>query len=175
MKARNLSAILVSGMLMLGTSAFAQQGQGKMGQEKGWRQGETTCMGIPNLSADQQTKIDALKLTHQKEMLVLKNQMGELKAKQRTLTTTDKADIKAINANIDEITKVKNQMMKKQAQHRQDVRALLNDEQKIWFDTHAGKRGGHKGMGMNRGDGKGKGMRDGNGRSAQCINAPAAQ
>lgn len=99
---------------------------------------------IPNLTEEQQSKLKEFRIAHLKEMQTYQNQLGELKAKEHTLATADKPDIKAINANIDEITKVQNQMMKSKASHRQQVRALLTEEQKLWFDTHKSKNGRHK-------------------------------
>ena len=66
----------------------------------------------------------------------LKNRLVELKAHQRTLTTADNADMKAIEANIDEITKVENQLMKLKANNRQQIRAILTPEQRLAFDQH---------------------------------------
>jgi Spy/CpxP family protein refolding chaperone len=97
---------------------------------------------IPNLTEEQKAKIKEFRLAHFKEAKTFRNELGELKAKQRTLTTADKADLKAINANIDEITKVLGQLMKSKAQLNQQIRSLLTDEQRIFFDIH-----GMKGMG----------------------------
>lgn len=163
-----LSTILLMGMMMLGINSFAQPGQGmkKMGGNC-CSNGDARCMEIPNLTEAQKTKIETMKVAHQKEMLAFKNQMGELKAKERTLATAEKPDTKAINANIDDITKLQNQMMKKRALHHQEVRAQLNDEQKLWFDTHMGKKPG-------KGDGsKGRhGMHQGMGQQRDSTNCP---
>ncbi|NOZ46232.1 MAG: periplasmic heavy metal sensor [Chlorobi bacterium] len=104
-----------------------------------------------NLTESQQAKMNTLKTDQMKQMLQFSNRLNELKARQQTLTTADKADMKAINANIDEITALKNKMMKQKAKHIQDVRALLTDEQRVIFDSHSqmGERGdgfknGHK-------------------------------
>lgn len=105
-------------------------------------------IGIPGLTDEQSKKIQTLKLNFQKEMLGLKNLMVELRAKQRTLETNDKVDMKAINSNIDEITKLQNQMMKKGAEHRQQIRSILTDEQRLWFDTKVNN--GTKGFKKNR-------------------------
>ncbi len=100
--------------------------------------------GIPNLTDEQKAKIKDLHVAQYKETKTLRNQLGELKARQKTLATADNSDLKAINANIDEITKVMNQLMKSKAAFRQQVRALLTDEQKMWFDSHPmGKNHGH--------------------------------
>lgn len=163
-----LSTILLMGMMMLGLNSYAQPGQGMKKMDGSCCQkGDAKCMEIPNLTDDQKAKIETMKVANQKEMLTFKNQMGELKAKERTLATAEKPDTKAINANIDEITKLQNQMMKKRAQHHQDVRALLNDEQKLWFDTNMGK-------GHGKGDGaKGRhGMHQGMGQQRDSTNCP---
>jgi Spy/CpxP family protein refolding chaperone len=135
---------------------YAQPGPGPHNAEMKCQKKEAGCMGIPNLTDDQQKKINDLRIAHQKEMQALHNQMGELKAKHKTLTTADKPDMKAVNANIDEITKLQNQIMKKAAEHQQQVRSLLNDEQKLWFDAH------HKG-------GPGKGCCMGNEKCEQMC------
>jgi Spy/CpxP family protein refolding chaperone len=74
--------------------------------------------------------------------------MNELSARKRTLNTTDKADLKEINSVIDQMTGVHNKMMKASAKHRQEVRNLLTDEQKVYFDSMSGR-----GRGYNRGAG----------------------
>jgi Spy/CpxP family protein refolding chaperone len=74
-----------------------------------------------------------------------------LKARQKTLTTADNTDMKAINANIDEITKIQNQLMKKSVAMKQQFRSLLNDEQKVWYDSRSMKKGQQRGMEHKRG------------------------
>jgi Spy/CpxP family protein refolding chaperone len=91
---------------------------------------------IANLTEEQKGKIKDLRLAHFKEMQPLKNQLGELRAKEKTLTTAEKPDMKLINANIDEISKVQNQLMKSRAQIHLQIRALLTDEQRMEFDMH---------------------------------------
>ena len=76
--------------------------------------------------------------------------MGELKAKQHTLSTTDKPDLNAINANIDEISKIQGKMMKIKAADNQKIRGLLSDEQKMQFDSDKMHKEGR--MKMNRGE-----------------------
>jgi Spy/CpxP family protein refolding chaperone len=124
--------------------------------------------GISNLSEEQKTKISAMRTNHMKEMQQLKNLAAENRAHYRTLMSADKADMAAINKNIEEFGKLKVEMMKKNAAHQQDVRALLTDEQRLAFDMKKGKgmkggRAGCQGMGpgkngqMGPGQGRGKG------------------
>ena len=63
----------------------------------------------------------------------------------------DKADIKGIDANIDEISKVKGNIMKSKAHLKQQIRALLTDEQRLYFDTHSEFSHYHKFHGHERG------------------------
>jgi len=108
-------------------------------------------MGV-KFTDEQKAKIKEIHLASYKEMQSLKNQMGELKAKQHTLSTSDKPDMAAINANIDEISKVQTKMMKIRAADHQKIRALLTDEQKMVFDSKMMHRGGKHRMFMHSED-----------------------
>lgn len=132
MKAKHLiSATLIAFMLLGSVSLFAQHdGPGMFHKDAALK-----------LTDDQKAKIKEIHMASYKEMKALQNQMGELKAKQHTLTTADKADMTAINANIDEITKVQSKMMKIRASNHQQIRSLLTDEQKMIFDSKMMHRG----------------------------------
>lgn len=147
------TVLLVSSQLNI----FAQPMNAK--QSKGYGYGQGYCMNsIPDLTEDQKTKITDLRVAHMKEMQNFKNQMREKRAHLITLQTADNVDMKAVNSTIDEITTLKNKQMKSNAVHRQKVRNLLTDNQKVYFDAHAGKKGMDKGMGQGRkGAGYGKG------------------
>ena len=53
------------------------------------------------LTADQKEAMKALRLETAKQIKPLKNELRELMARQQTLVTADKADLKAIDNNID--------------------------------------------------------------------------
>lgn len=137
-------------MALLATSvSFAQPGRGmgpcggaNMGNAQA-PDGQMQCR-IPDLTEDQQTKIDALRVEHYKAVQPLRNQLNEIQAKYRTLMTTDPVDTKAVDKLIDERTSLMNKMMKLNAAHRAQVRSLLTDEQKISYD----RMGSGRGMGM---------------------------
>lgn len=153
MKTRRLFQIVV---VMLGLTmglASAQNAPHKGFGMKEDIQGKKPYHGemIPGLTEDQKAKIKDLRIAFMKEIQPIHNQMGELKAKQKSLTSVDKPDMKAINSNIDEITKLQNQLMKATVNHRMQVRNLLTDEQKLIFDTHSKGR-------MNRGFQQGRMM-----------------
>ena len=152
MKTTKITNVLLASMLLLFTAfqVNAQRNEERLNPRADRMQ------QMLDLTEDQETKIEALRTTHMKGMLQFKNKLNELKAKQQTLVNADKADMKVINANIDEITALENKMMKQKAGHHQAVRALLNDRQRIIFDSHGFGRGlghgfkhGHKGHQFN--------------------------
>jgi len=137
-----LSALMVT----VSSNSFAQQGHKQHMMNRDSSKHE---MGIPNLTADQKTKIDALRVKNQKEVTPLRNELNEKEAHLRTLESADKVDKDAINKTIDEITALQGKIMKLRVNHRLEVSALLTDDQKVYFNSHHGD-----GMGMGKGMGK---------------------
>ena len=153
MKPNRLISIMIAAIaLSLSTSAFAQQDMGKHNKPQGnpdeqpmRHECKKEChrdqmeFEFLKLTDDQKTKIKDLKIAHMKETMKLKGKMGELHAHLQTLSTADVADMKAINATIDEITATQNQMMKSREVFKQQVRALLTEEQRLHFDLRQSK------------------------------------
>jgi Spy/CpxP family protein refolding chaperone len=162
MKSNRLFSVMIAAIaLSLSTSAFAQQGMGRtnkqqaapddqpMHQEckKDCHRGQMEFEFL-KLTDEQKARIKDLKLAHTKETMKLKGKMGELHAHLQTLSTADVADMKAINATIDEITQTQNQMMKSREGFKQQVRSLLTEEQRIEFDQKEGQQFQRGGMRM---------------------------
>lgn len=93
-------------------------------------------MNIPNLTETQKTQIKGFRKQLNEEALPLRNLLREKEAQLETLSTTKGADINKINTKIDEIGDLKNQLAKKRAAFRQNVRKILDDEQRVAYDTH---------------------------------------
>jgi Spy/CpxP family protein refolding chaperone len=89
-----------------------------------------------DLTEEQQTQIKNLRTNQQKAMLPLKNELGEKKARMKTLQTAEKADMKAITTLIDEMGAIKIKMAKVKAANHQEIRSVLNEEQRLKFDLH---------------------------------------
>ena len=107
-----------------------------------------------NLTDAQKDAFKQSRLEMQKQLQPLKNELGEVKAHQKTLMTADKPDINDINKNIEKMGSLRVEMEKIQAQHRLDMRAQLNEEQLLKFDTHKGEMMLHRGdQGMKQGRG----------------------
>ena len=161
------TGLFFSAVLLAGSMAFGQPGPGfanrKMagpGQTADFKPG--TCMaGMLDLTEDQQNQITELRTEHLKEVLPLKNKLAELRAQYRTLITAASPDQKAINRNIDEQSKVRNQLMKAGTDFRLKFRNVLTEDQRLILDSRADRRGGMKGnfgncrrmFGMHRGFG----------------------
>jgi Spy/CpxP family protein refolding chaperone len=124
----------IAALLLVVTSAFAQMPE--MRPERGCKDRGEHMMMIPDLTEQQAEQIKSMRVEHMKDMQSLRNQMAEKKARLRTLSTADKVNMTEINKVIDEFGKMQTQMMKMREQYRQDIRKLLTDEQRIFFDSH---------------------------------------
>ena len=147
-----LFIVLLAGLQI---NSYAQPMNAKQGRGNGYGYGQGYERGyclnaIPDLTDEQKTKIEDLRTAHMKEMQNFRNQMREKRAHLITLQTAGKVDMKAVNSTIDEMTALKNKHMKSNVAHRQEVRNLLTDNQKVYVDAHIGNKGCGKGMGHGR-------------------------
>jgi Spy/CpxP family protein refolding chaperone len=101
--------------------------------------GKHDGQGKMNLSEDQQKKIKEIRLKTAREIMPLRNQLAEKKARLHTISTVDKPDMNEINKTIDEMAALKAQIEKKRVASRMEVRSLLNDEQRLMFDMKGEK------------------------------------
>jgi Spy/CpxP family protein refolding chaperone len=138
--------LLVVGTALAQPLGIQQEGAGRQGMH-GCRMSEHKPM-IPDLTEEQREQIKTLRTEHMKAVQPMRNQIGEKKARLRTLTTSDKVNMSEVDRVIEDIGKIKTEMMKLMAQHRQEIRRLLNDEQRVFFDAHhhPHDRRGHEGM-----------------------------
>jgi len=141
------------------TNTFAQRGNGNgQGQGKGYYQGQGNgqgngafCNNIPGLTEEQKSKMQVLRVAHMKARQTNQNLIREKRAHLITLQTADNIDTKVINSTIDDITELQNKQWKKRSAHMVEIRKILTDEQKVYFNNHQGQ----KGQGYGRGNGKG--------------------
>lgn len=145
--------LLVLSGFAISVAAQPQQGRKNMqGQNKQLAQNERGQRGnqemrLPNLTEDQKEQIKEIRLNGQKEALPIRNALGEKKAKLRTLTTSEDYNERTVNGVIDEIADLEASIMKLKETHRQEVRSILTEEQRIVFDTrgrNSQKRGPNK-------------------------------
>ena len=100
------------------------------------------CQVIPNLTADQQQKIDKLSTTHQNTMDALRTKFY--------------AELDGVKA-----SGYKTQMNTEMNNHYQNISGLLTTEQQTWFDQNCNvnnRRGNYYQAGYGRGQGYGQGL-----------------
>ena len=161
-----LLKLFVAAFLLITVSASAQPGRGlNNGPQERPRFEKMNAFNAPwmqSLTEEQKATIQEIRLNGYKQCKPLRDELRELMAHQRTLTTADNPDMKAINANIDKMSDVKNQLAKAMTKQRVDIRAQLTEEQKMQFDkmkmhTGFGKGGKRGGNGPGNGPGFGPG------------------
>ena len=91
------------------------------------------------LSDAQRVQVEKWQTEMQKEVTQLDNQLREKQVRLQTLETQRVANMKAINQNIDEQTKLLAKQMKLKAGYKQKIRTLLNEEQRAQFDAGRGE------------------------------------
>lgn len=153
MKSKSLLMILTVVLLSWATTdIMAQRGRGFGPPDGKPGMGPMNCkaMNLPDLSEDQKEQIKDLKMKHMKESLPLKHDLKIKHAELRKLMTQEGFDTDDINDKVDEITNVHGKLMKMHAAHRQEIRKILNNEQRTIYDHH------FQGMGMGHGPKFGK-------------------
>jgi len=137
---KSITIIAITGLMLMATQSYAQRGN----RGNRMNRANTCYQNIPDLSEQQSQEIQELRSTHL-------NTMAELRQERRS--TTDR----------DQKSAIREKMLQKQESHKNQVRALLNEEQKSWFDTNYQKyQNNRAGRGNgNRGSG-GRGNRGGN-------------
>jgi Spy/CpxP family protein refolding chaperone len=162
MKSKILSLALFV-VMCLTVSAQPQMNRGagniRGPQNNMWRnQNRPDLAKALNLTDEQKEAFKKIRLAMHKEILPLRNEIGEAVAHQKTLLSAEKPDLSAIDKNIDKIGTLKIELAKIAVKHRLDMRALLTDEQRMKFDAwkesmkhRMGQRFGRPGMRMGTG------------------------
>lgn len=156
-----IAMLFIAMLLSVNTNVFAQRGyRNGSGSGNGIGQGYF-CNNIPNLTTDQQTKIDQLRTAHWKKVQGNHNQLAEKRARLQTLRTADNVDMNAVNNTVDEISVIQTGMHKNKEQHFQNVRNILTADQRVYFNNFNQGRGYGQGYGRGNCRGNGYGRRAG--------------
>jgi Spy/CpxP family protein refolding chaperone len=139
MKTKIFAAFIALALMMplASTPVFSQDKTDKKSdnerfdKKEGRRQFE-----IPGLTDDQKAKIKDIRTAAMKEMIPLKNELREKEAHLQSVSTGNNVDLNVINKGIDDIGAVKTTIAKKHAAERYNIRQLLTDDQKVFFDSH---------------------------------------
>lgn len=153
--------VLLMLAIFLCAIAFAQQEpqkapvppagkMGKMGMMQG-RGGQGAMMGFPKLTDEQRTKMQDLRLAHQKELIPLRSDLQKLQASMKMEIIADKFSESKVKSIQGDISKVMNEIASKTILHQRAIRDLLTPEQKKLFDARIlsggmmGNKGAQKG------------------------------
>ena len=163
MKTKLFISFLMVFFLLISSEAFAQRGRRAPDLRLQQRQAERlydhdragrpgqmpmqACLDIPGLTGEQQDQIRDLRLQQLERTTRHRSSMDELRAEKRSRMIGDDADIEAIHHLIDQMTELRNARLKENVEHRQAIRELLTDEQRVIFDSRT-TRGPGRGTSM---------------------------
>ena len=167
MKRLFIITAILGGILLTG-AMFAQKGPGPMSGQHFKRMAK-----MLDLNDEQIARMQDMHLQMQKEMIPLRSKMQTLRGELKLVQTADKFEPGKAEKLVKEMQALRTQMEMKRIKHQQEMRSLLNDEQRKKFDAHLlslgdkrprgpmgqcggehGKRG-HRGMGQRMGQGGG--------------------
>ena len=90
---------------------------------------------LPDMTKDQLDQVKKFDQILMKEMLPLQNSIREKEAKLKTASSSEKVSMNDINSLIDEIGELKTQIAKAHAKHKQSIRNVLTEQQRLIFDS----------------------------------------
>ncbi len=132
MKMKKVIILLAATFLLTTLSLNAQRGPG-YGQ--GTPEGNHMLRGIPDLTEAQMDQIKDLHTAHLKDIKPLKNDIKINNAILEALQTEDEPDLDKINDLIEKNGKLMTDIRKKQVAHKMEIRSILTDDQKVFFDN----------------------------------------
>ncbi len=132
-----ISAIL--GSLLFTGAIFAQKGPGDMSGKHFKRMAK-----MLDLNDEQISKMTDMHLQMQKDMIPLRSKMQTLKGELKLVQTADKFELGKAEKIVKEMQALRTQMEMNRIKHQQEMRSLLNDDQRKKFDAHL-LSGGPKG------------------------------
>ena len=155
-----LGSILLTGVM------FAQKGPGPMSGQHFKHMAK-----MLDLNDEQIAKMTDMHLQMQKDMIPLRSKMQTLKGELKLVQTADNFQLNKAEKIVKEMQALRTQMEMNRIKHQQEMRSLLNAEQRKKFDAHLlsggekgprgpmmGQRGGPHGKHGHRGMGQGGGF-----------------
>ncbi len=106
-----------------------------------------------NLTDEQKSKIEDLRIEHQKAMIDLRADMQKKRLAVKEMMLKGNYSRSDYLNLINDLNSAKNKIAASRANHRMDVYELLTDQQKKIFDQMPMMRGQHEGRGMMDGNG----------------------
>lgn len=122
------------------------EGKSRRGPNPEMRMGEQRVHGNGlELTNAQKESFKQSMMAMQKQLQPIRNQLGEARAHQKTLTTAEKPEMDAINKNIEKMGALQTEMAKIQNRYHLEMRAQLTDGQRLKFDRFEQRKKAGKG------------------------------
>ena len=126
MKANRIILLTIAMVFVFSIDTFAQRGA---------MRGQGQACNLPELTTDQQEKINELRINNMARANQHRASMNELRARKQALSIAENPSMREINSVIDQMEKQRAEHMKANAAHRQSVRGILTPEQRVVFDN----------------------------------------
>lgn len=140
---KSVIILFLTGIMIASTAAQAPARRGN-GAGQNWNNerqpGAQIEKILPDLTEDQLSALKELRMDHLKTMKNNRNKMGEIKAKQRTIMSSDPIDQKAAAKLIDEKGELMKEQMKEQLAHKVAMQEILSEDQYLVLEQHMQKR-----------------------------------
>jgi protein CpxP len=154
--------VVISVITLIATSGLAMAQGWHRGEGMGPGHGPGGWAASLNLSPEQNQKMQALRESHFKETIPLRNEIMSKRLELRTLWVQTNPDQEKILAKQKEVNALMGQLQEKATKHRLQMRQILTPEQQAKIGAFLGRRGGFgPGYGMRGGYGHGHGMGEG--------------
>jgi Spy/CpxP family protein refolding chaperone len=153
---------------MIVTPALARRGDGRRGHSRGGL--------MPQFTAEQQEQIEAIHEKFNDECAELTNRAKVLALELKDLVSDGEPDFDGIEGKLEEMSRVRLDLMKLRIRIHKEVRPLLDEDQRTLFDQGLARLVGHGGAGGRGGGmmgrGAGRGMRPGMGQHPMMGQGP---
>jgi Spy/CpxP family protein refolding chaperone len=157
-----LATVILGAVLFM---AFGLAAQEKQQAPEPKADAERLTRNPLDLTAEQQTKLEAMRKAHQAQSRAFLDEMKKLRDEFRSLRDNLKADPKKVAAVVDRMAKVRADRMKAGVQHRREFENILTPEQRAkmagFHDRLREFRGRSRGFGRGFGHGLFQGFRSG--------------
>lgn len=130
MKRYYIFAIVAVGLILSSLFVYAQP------DEEGDPQPMRRMGKMLDLTEEQQSKMQDLRLNFEKEKLPVQSKIHELRDGLKLEMIKDNYDQKKVDQMLDQIESARKEMDKLRINHMRSVRNILNDDQKKKFDMH---------------------------------------
>ena len=140
MKTINVTRILIAIMLISASSyTYAQHHPHEKKHTRAHhhkKKHASIIMSIPDLTEKQKEQIKEIHMAKTKKTIPIKNELGEKKARMKTLMSEEKPQEEAIMKLVEEMGALRTQNNKIKIASKLEIHKILTEEQRLWLLAH---------------------------------------